>query len=158
MLSVGIDSPYKTAKDFIDAMRAKPGAITVATAGVTSGGHAAIDLIAKATGVTYRHVTYDGGMPAVIATVSGETDATTQLGGRGSRHDPRQELRPLCTIGDKPLELDGYGAIPPLSDTLPGFIAPANYFGIFIPNGVPDEVVATMEKIWSTSHRQQRRR
>ena len=91
VLGVGINSPYKTAKDFIDAMKAHPGAITIATAGVTSGGHAAMDLIAKAADVTYRHVTYDGGLPAVIATVSGETDATTPARLRGSRHDPRQE-------------------------------------------------------------------
>jgi tripartite-type tricarboxylate transporter receptor subunit TctC len=32
---------------------------------------------------------------------------------------------------------------------VPGFTAPANYFGIFIPNGVPDEVVKTVEKIWN---------
>ena len=31
---------------------------------------------------------------------------------------------------------------------MPGFSAPANYFGIFIPKGVPDEVVTTVEKIW----------
>jgi tripartite-type tricarboxylate transporter receptor subunit TctC len=38
-----------------------------------------MDAVAKATGVKYKHVTYDGGNPAVIATVAGETDATSQL-------------------------------------------------------------------------------
>ena len=46
-----------------------------------------------------------------------------------------KRLRPLATVSDKPLELEGYGTIPPLSQTLPGFTAPANYFGIFIPEG-----------------------
>ncbi len=151
VLSVGVNSPYKTAKDFIDAMRSHPGAITIATAGVTSGGHAAIDLIAKAANVTYRHVPYDGGLPAVIATVAGETDATTQLAGEEADMIRGKKLRPLCTISNKALELDGYGTIPPLSDTLPGFTAADNYFGIFIPNGVPDEVIATMDRIWSTT-------
>ena len=32
---------------------------------------------------------------------------------------------------------------------MPGFKAPANYFGIFIPKGVPPEVIATVEKIWA---------
>ena len=35
-----------------------------------------------------------------------------------------------------------------MSDTLPGFSAPTNYFGIFIPKGVPDDIVATVQKIW----------
>ena len=43
------------------------------------GGHAAMDQIVKATGVKYRHVTYDGGNPAVVAVVAGEADLTTQL-------------------------------------------------------------------------------
>jgi len=151
VLSVGIDSPYKSPKEFIDAMRARPGAVTIATAGVTSGGHAAIDLLAKAANVTYRHVTYDGGLPAVIATVSGEADATTQLASEEADMIRGKKLRPLCTISDKALELDGFGTIPPLSDTLPGFTSPPNYFGIFVPNGVPDEVIATLDKIWTTA-------
>jgi hypothetical protein len=32
---------------------------------------------------------------------------------------------------------------------VPGFTAPANYFGIFVPKGVPDEVVKTLEKAWT---------
>jgi hypothetical protein len=35
--------------------------------------------IVAATGVKYKHVTYDGGNPAVVATVAGETEVTTQL-------------------------------------------------------------------------------
>ena len=59
-----------------------------------------------------------------------------------------KRLRPLATVSDKPLELEGYGTIPPLTETLPGFKAPTNYFGIFIPKGVPDDVIATVDKIW----------
>ena len=60
-----------------------------------------------------------------------------------------KKLRPLAVVGDKPVELDGYGIIEPLTKSLPGFKAPANYFGIFIPKGVPPEVIATVEKIWA---------
>ena len=74
LLSVNADSPYNTAQELIDAMKLKPGQISVATAGVTSGGHNAMEAIAKATGVKYRHVTYDGGNPAVVATVAGASD------------------------------------------------------------------------------------
>jgi tripartite-type tricarboxylate transporter receptor subunit TctC len=149
VLSVGASSPYKTAKDLVAAMAAKPGTISVSTAGVTSSGHSAMDLIARAAHVTYRHVTYDGGNPAVIAAVAGETNATTQLAGEQADMIRGKMLRPLATISDKPLTLDGYGVIPPMSDTIPGFKAPDNYYGIFIPDGVPDTVIRTMEKIWS---------
>jgi tripartite-type tricarboxylate transporter receptor subunit TctC len=148
VIGVNANAPYKTAKDLLDAMKAQPGKISVATAGVTSAGHNAMELISKVTGVKYRHVTYDGGNPAVVATVSGEAEVTTQLAVEQADMIRGKRLRPLATVSDKPLELEGYGTIPPLSDTLPGFSAPTNYFGIFIPKGVPDEVIATVEKIW----------
>jgi tripartite-type tricarboxylate transporter receptor subunit TctC len=149
VLSVGDKTPYRSVKDLLDAMKAKPGQISVGTAGVTSGGHNAIEAIAKATGVKYRHVSYDGGAPAVVSTVAGETDVSTQLAVEQADMIRGKRLRPLAVVGDKPLELEGYGTIPPLSDVIPGFTSPTNYFGIFIPKGVPDEVIQTLEKIWA---------
>ncbi|MFO1322917.1 MAG: tripartite tricarboxylate transporter substrate binding protein [Burkholderiales bacterium] len=150
-LSVNPNTPYKTAAELIDAMKAKPGQISVATAGVNSSGHSAMEAIAKATGVKYKHVTYDGGNPAVVATVAGETDATTQLTAEQAEMIRGKKLRALAVVGDRPVELDGYGVIEPLTRTLPNFKAPANYFGIFIPKSVPPEVLATVEKVWADS-------
>ncbi len=149
VIGVNPKAPYNNAKELLDAMKAKPGQISVATAGVTSAGHNAMELIAKVTGVKYRHVTYDGGNPAVVATVAGEAEVTTQLAVEQADMIRGKRLRPLATVSDKPLEIEGYGLIPALSHSLPGFTAPANYFGIFIPKGVPDEVIKTVEKIWA---------
>ena len=121
----------------------------MATAGVTSAGHNAMDFIVKATGVKYKEVSYDGGNPAVVATVSGEADETPQLAEEQADMIRGKRLRPLATVSIKPIELEGYGVIPPLSQSVPGFTAPTNYFGIFIPKGVPDEVVKTVQKIWT---------
>jgi len=141
--------PWKNAKELLDDMKKRPGQIAVATAGVTSAGHNAMDQIVKATGVKYKEVSYDGGNPAVVATVSGEADITTQLAVEQADMIRGKRLRPLATVSDKALELEGFGTIPPLSDVVPGFTAPANYFGIFIPKGVPDDVVKTVERIWA---------
>ncbi len=149
VVGVNPGTPYKTIAQLLDAMKAKPGAVTVATAGVTSAGHNAMELIARATGVKYRHVTYDGGNPAVVATVSGETEVTTQLAVEQADMIRGKRLRPLATVSEKPLELEGFGTIEPLSKTIQGFTAPANYFGIFLPKGVPDALVKTLERIWS---------
>ena len=149
VIGVNPQKPWQNAKELLDDMKARPGQISVATAGVTSAAHNAMDFIVKATGVQYKEVSYDGGNPAVVATVAGEADATTQLAVEQADMIRGKRLRPLATVSDKPLELEGYGSIPPLSQTLPGFTAPANYFGIFIPKGVPDEVVKTVQKIWT---------
>src|SRR3954465_12686057 len=149
VIGVNPGRPWKNAKELIDDMKKRPGQISVATAGVTSAGHNAMDFIVKATGVKYKEVSYDGGNPAVVATVAGEADLTTQLAVEQADMIRGKRLRPLATVSNRPLELEGYGTIPPLSATIPGFNAPANYFGIFIPKGVPDEVVKTVEKIWT---------
>lgn len=149
VLSVAASSPYKTAKELIDAMKAKPGQVSIATAGVQSSGHSAIERIAQAAGITYKNVTYDGGAPAVVATVSGETQATTQLAVEQADMILGKRLRPLAVISNKPLQLEGYGTIPPLTDVLPNLQAPINYFGIFVPPGAPDEVVKTLDAIWA---------
>jgi len=151
VLAVNAQSPYKSAKDLLSAMAAKPGQISVATAGITSIGHTAMDMVADAAKVSYRHVAYDGGTPAVIATVSGETDATTQTASEEADMIKAKRLRALATISNQPLTLDGFGTIPAMSQTLPGFSAPANYTGIFIPKGVPANVIQTVEQIWKTN-------
>ena len=148
-LSVNPNTPYKTVDELLAAMRAKPGQISVATAGVNSSGHSAMEAIAKAANVKYKHVTYDGGNPAVVSTVAGETDATSQLTVEQAEMIRGKKLRPLAVIGSAPVEIDGYGTIEPLTKTLPSFKEPANYFGIFIPKGVPPEVIATVEKVWN---------
>jgi tripartite-type tricarboxylate transporter receptor subunit TctC len=122
VVGVNADAPFQTMKDLLDAMKAKPGAISVATAGVNSSGHAAIEAIARATGTSYKHVTYDG---------------------------RSKKIRPLAVVGDKPLEIEGFGTVPPLSQFIPGFKDPVNYFGIFVPKGVPAEVTATLDKLWA---------
>ena len=78
-----------------------------------------MEAIATATGVKYRHVTYDGGNPAVVATVAGETEVTTQLAVEQAEMIRGKRLRPLAVVGDKPLEIEGFGTIPPITRTVP---------------------------------------
>jgi tripartite-type tricarboxylate transporter receptor subunit TctC len=150
VVGVNADAPYKTMKELLDAMKAKPGSISVATAGVNSSGHSAIEAIARNAGVTYKHVTYDGGNPAVVATVAGETQVTTQLAAEQTDMIRAKKIRPLAVVGDKALEIEGFGSVPPLSQFIPGFKDPINYFGIFVPKGVPAEVTATLDKAWAS--------
>lgn len=149
VVGVNANSPYKTMAELLAAMKAKPGQISVATAGVNSSGHAAIETLTRAAGVTYKHITYDGGNPAVVSTVAGETEVTTQLAAEQTEMIRGKRIRPLAVVGDKPLEIEGFGTVPPLSQFIPGFKDPVNYFGIFVPKGVPPEVIATLDKMWA---------
>jgi tripartite-type tricarboxylate transporter receptor subunit TctC len=150
VVGVNADTPYKTMPELLAAMKANPGSISVATAGVNSSGHSAIESIARVAGVTYKHVTYDGGAPAAVAAASGETQVTTQLAAEQTDMIRAKKIRPLAVVGDKSIEIEGYGTIPPLSQFIPGFKDPINYFGIFVPKGAPPEVKQTLDRIWAT--------
>ena len=148
VVGVNPDAPFQDFGELLAAMKEKPEQITVATAGMASAGHNAMESIAAATGVTYKHVTYDGGNPAVIATVAGETQVTTQLAVEQAEMIRAKRIRPLAVLSDTPLELAGYGSIEPITKWLADYNVVGNYFGIWTPKGVPDEVIETMGKVW----------
>ena len=148
VVGVNADAPYQDFGQLLSAMKASPGKIAVATAGISSGGHNAMELISQATGAQYKHVTYDGGNPAVIATVAGETEVTTQLASEQAEMIRAKKLRPLAVLADKPLEIAGHGEIPPITQWIPTLQVATNYFGIWAPKGIPDDAVKTMEMVW----------
>ena len=143
IVSVNPNSPYQTFPQLLEAMKNKQ--VSVATAGNSSSGHFAMEAIAKATGAKYRHVTYDGGNPAVVSTVAGETEVTTQLAPEQAEMIKAKRLRPLAVVAIQPLTIVGYGTIPPITDFVKDFPKVTTGFGIFIPKGVPPEVVATVD-------------
>ena len=51
-------------------------------------------------------------------------------------------------MSDQPLIVEGVDPVPPVTEWIDMPLAP-DYFGIFIPRGVPDEVVATVDSIWA---------
>ena len=150
VVSVNADEPYRDFGELLAAWKARPGQIPVATAGQLSAGHNAMTAIQKYTGIQYKHVTYDGGNPAVIATVAGETVATTQLAVEQADMLAGKRLRALAVLDDKPLELQGYGTIPPITNWIPDFQPAPNYFGIWVSKDAPQEVIATFGELWDT--------
>jgi tripartite-type tricarboxylate transporter receptor subunit TctC len=148
LVSVNPATPYKDFKALLNAFKAKPGQISVATAGEASMGHLAMETVKKYTGINYKHVGYDGGNPAVIATVAGETKVVPQLAVEQVDMIRAKKLRPLAVLSDQPLELEGYGTVPPITQWIPDLKPTPAYFGIWTPKGVPAEVVKTMDKIW----------
>ena len=142
-------SPYKDFGALLKTLTGPQGStVAVATAGISSAGQLMMEMIRAATKAAYRHVPYDGGNPAVIAAVSGETPLVSSLLVEAGDMVKAKRLVPLVAIADKPVVLDGYGEIPPITKWIPGISAPLNYFGIWLPKDAPAGVHATMEQVW----------
>lgn len=150
VVSVPADSQFADFGELLEAFQSEAGrGISVATAGITSSGGTAIAALSGAAdGFDYNMITYDGGGPAAIATASGEAMVTTQLAVEQTELIRGGRLKALAVLSDQPLLLEGVDPIPPITDWLPDMELAPDYFGIFVPVGVPDEVVATLDRIW----------
>ena len=100
----------------------------MATAGVSSAGQLMMEMIRAPTKASYRHVPYDGGNPAVIAAVAGETPLVSCLLVEAGDMIKAKRLIPLAAMADKPVPLDGYGDIPPITNWIPGIVGGAQLF------------------------------
>jgi len=149
VLSAHPKGKFKTFDSVLAAMKNKPSTVTVATGGLNSASHSAIEAIKQTTGGNYKNITYDGGNPAVLSTVSGETELTTQLITEQYEMIRAKRLRPLAVLAQEPLMVKGYGMIPPITKFVPKMPVGAIYFGIWAPKGIPADVIATMNKVWA---------
>jgi tripartite-type tricarboxylate transporter receptor subunit TctC len=149
VISVAANAPYADFAPLLAALRDKPGQLTVGTAGPATSGHFAMEALAQTTKVKYRHVTYQGGAPAVLSTVTGETLINAELASDQAEMIRAKRLRPLAALSSAPLELKGFGTIPAIGKWVPNMPAVTTQFGILIPKGVPQDVVDTVTKIWT---------
>jgi tripartite-type tricarboxylate transporter receptor subunit TctC len=75
LIVVNAASPYRTLADLLDGARAKPGELTIASAGPASSPHIAIEAIKHAAGVSMNYIPYQGSTPAVNALLGGHVTA-----------------------------------------------------------------------------------
>ncbi len=139
------DSPIKTLAQLLDYMKSKPGATILSSAGVGSSGYYAAELFKKATGLTYRHVPYAGGAPAVMAVAQGEAEVVMQLSVEVAELLRGGKLRALAVTSADDLVVDGYGTIPSAQKTIPNFPNYGSYFGIMAPADLPANVIAMLD-------------
>jgi tripartite-type tricarboxylate transporter receptor subunit TctC len=74
VLLVKTDFPAKTAKEFMDYVKANPGKVNYASQGPGTTSHLTAELYAKLTGAKITHVPYKGTGPALNDLVAGHVD------------------------------------------------------------------------------------
>jgi len=151
VICVRPDSKYKSVKDLVEEMKKRPGEVTVASAGVGSAGHLAVEIFSMYFGIKYRHVPYAGGAPAVVATVGGETEVVMQLSMEVTPMLRAGKLRALATLGKTSIVISGYGRISSIKTYYPDYPETGAYFGILIPKDVPKEVLDTVTRVFIKS-------
>lgn len=151
IISTTADYPAKDVADLVRIMKEKPGQVAVASAGVGSSGHLALEVFKSATGVAPRHVPYAGGNPAVIATISGESNVVMQLSMEQADMIRAKKLKPLANSSNRTLTISGYGEVPPITKWFPNFPSIGSHFGIMTAKGTPPETVAAISKAFEVA-------
>ena len=137
-IAVAPNSKYKTLAALLDDIKARPGAVSFATAGIGSIGHLAGEDFARAQGVKILHVPFRGDGQMVPQVLGGQVDFA--VAGMGSA---ATSMRPLAVFSDTRIPF--LPAVPTMAELgLPS--SPPGYQGLFAPKGTPPNVIATLEK------------
>lgn len=131
--------PVRTVKDLIALAKARPGQLNYPSAGVGSSSHLAGELFAILTGIKIVHISYKGGGPAMIDTISGEMQMMFATMPAAMPHVKTERVRPVAVTSAK------------RSRTLPQLLTIAEtgvrdyeastWYGVLVPAKTPRPVV-----------------
>lgn len=158
IIAVRAESPYKTLDDLLADMKARPGQVTDGTAGPGSGGHIGAEVLRAAAKVEYKHVSYPGGAPAIVAMLSGEVDYTTQLLVEMEEMIKAGKIRALACFAKDDIQIAGGPLIPSIGRLLPAakaFLPMGETTGIAIPKGLPPAKLAALDAAFNEAVKSQ---
>ncbi len=99
-LLVRSDSPWKTAKEFVDYAKKNPGRIKYTPAAVGSGMHVAMEVLAKKEGIQWVNIPTRGDAQGIPMLLGGHIDACSSGVGSWEEHVRAGTLRVLLTHGE----------------------------------------------------------
>jgi tripartite-type tricarboxylate transporter receptor subunit TctC len=137
VLAVRADAQWKSAKEFVDDAKARPGAITYGSSGNYGTMHVPMEMLAQTAGVKLTHVPYTGAGPAVVALLGGQINAVSSGPATVLQHVKAGKLRVLAHWGNAKLET--MPDVPSLKSA--GYNAEyAQWSGLFVPAATPEPV------------------
>ena len=130
-------------KEFIELVRAKPGAVNFGTPGNGSAPHLATELFRQMTNTNMIHVPYKGDAPAIIDLLGGQI----QLYFAGplvlSPHLNAGRLRGLAVTSEQRTRV--MPELPAIGEQVPGYAAPI-WYGMWAPLGTSKEIVSQLNQ------------
>ncbi|KAF1050278.1 Bug family tripartite tricarboxylate transporter substrate binding protein [Xylophilus sp.] len=144
VLAVGRNSPFKSVKEVIAALKAKPNSLSFASGGIGGSHHLAGELFKQSAGVEMTHVAYKGGAPAGNDLMAGTVDLMFEwiFAVMPYVSGPEPKMRPLAITGPhrSPLLKD----VPTFDELGIKGMAISNWFGVVAPKGTPAPIVAKL--------------
>ena len=135
------DHPAKTVQDFLAMVKAKPGTVNYASAGVGTSGFLAAELLKQTLGLNMTHIPYKGPAPAIADLLGGRLDMV--LTASASELAKAGKVRVLAVTSEK--RVPGFPDVPTLDELAPGVQA-VSWVGISAPVQTPRAITSLLEK------------
>jgi tripartite-type tricarboxylate transporter receptor subunit TctC len=143
VLEVHPSVPVRTVPEFIAYVRANPGEVNFASAGIGTPQHVAGELFKMMTGVNMLHVPYRGAAPALTDMVGGQVQVMFDTTPASISFIRAGKLRPLAVT--TATRWEGLPDIPTVGDFVPGYEA-NSWYGVGVPKNTPAEIVEKLNK------------
>ena len=138
ILVVRADRPWKSVKEFVEDARRRPEQISYSSSGIYGTLHMAMEMLTHASGITLKHVPYNGAGPALTAILGGHVDALASGPAVVLPHIKAGKLRPLAGWGAKRVEaLADLPTFKELGYDIEFYI----WAGVFAPKGTPEPIL-----------------
>ena len=146
LVVVKADSPIKSMADFIEAAKAKPGALKMSGGSITSRENIVRQLIQKATGVRWAFISFPSGGERIAALLGGHVDLMIVDPSEAGEQVRAGKLRTIAQVNDR--RLPGFPDVPTLKEA--GFDIPnlPQMRGILGTPGMPADAVAFYEDLF----------
>lgn len=143
VFAVRADSPFKTLKEFVDAAKAKPGALKQSGGSITSRDNIIRQTLQHATGAKWAFVSFPGGGERLAALLGGHVDIMVIEPQEAGEQVRAGKLRVLAQLSDK--RLPNYPDAPTLKEA--GFdVTPTPQIrAVVAPPGMPADAAAYWE-------------
>jgi tripartite-type tricarboxylate transporter receptor subunit TctC len=144
VLCVQPNSPFRSAKELIDHMKANPGKLTFASSGTGTAPHLAGEQFRQATGTDFVMVQYRGAGPALQGFLAKDTDFSFFAVPTIKAQIDGGFVRGLAVTRGRAPQLQG---IPSMDEIGHPSIDSASEMGIVVPKSTPKDIVARLERV-----------
>lgn len=140
-VTVAADSPYADFASLIDAAKANPGKIRLATTAKGGLPWTVARFIESVTGATFNEIPYDSDATAANAVLNGECEVTVMKLQAGLDAAKDGKLRYLCMLTDTPVDaLPDVMPITAYDSAFNAFLPWGPFYGVFVKKGTDPSV------------------
>jgi tripartite-type tricarboxylate transporter receptor subunit TctC len=134
--------PAKTLKELVALAKARPGQVTLGSAGTGGTLHLPIEMLATSAGVKLTHVPYKGAAPAVIDVVGGQLTGMFVDLPVISPHIKAGRVKPLAVAS--PQRSQYFPQVPTTKEAGYSDVELQNYYALFLPAKTPRDIVSKL--------------